>query len=77
VGLEQGPLKFVNTIEELLGRKNSGSGKKTENMAVGNLLHWPNNALYPQKLLLTSPTKGGQYSLPAEFFVVVVVMSFM
>jgi hypothetical protein len=26
VGLEQGPLSLVSTIEQLLGRKNSGSG---------------------------------------------------
>jgi hypothetical protein len=26
VGLERGPLSFVSTIEELLGRNNSGSG---------------------------------------------------
>jgi hypothetical protein len=26
VGLEQGPLILVSTIEELLGRKSSGSG---------------------------------------------------
>jgi hypothetical protein len=26
VGLERGPLSFVNTIEELLGRESSGSG---------------------------------------------------
>jgi hypothetical protein len=26
VGLKRGPLSLVNTIEELLGRKSSGSG---------------------------------------------------
>jgi hypothetical protein len=26
VGLEQGPLSLMSTIEELLGRKSSGSG---------------------------------------------------
>jgi hypothetical protein len=26
VGLERGPLSLMSTIEELLGRKNSGSG---------------------------------------------------
>jgi hypothetical protein len=26
VGLERGPLSLLSTIEELLGRKNSGSG---------------------------------------------------
>jgi hypothetical protein len=28
VGLKRGPLSLVNTIEELLGIKNSGSGLK-------------------------------------------------
>jgi hypothetical protein len=35
VGLEQGPLSLVSTIEELLERKSSGSGLETENTAVG------------------------------------------
>jgi hypothetical protein len=30
VGLERGPLGLVSTIEELLKRKSSGSGQKTE-----------------------------------------------
>jgi hypothetical protein len=29
VGLERGPLSLVSTIEELLGRKSSGSGLET------------------------------------------------
>jgi hypothetical protein len=28
VGLERGPLSLVSTIEELLGRKSSGSGQE-------------------------------------------------
>jgi hypothetical protein len=32
---ERGPLSLVSTIEELLGRKGSGSGLETENTAVG------------------------------------------
>jgi hypothetical protein len=35
MGLERGPLSLVSTIEELLERKNSGSGLETENTAVG------------------------------------------
>jgi hypothetical protein len=35
VGLERGPLSLVNTTEELLQRKSSGSGLETENTAVG------------------------------------------
>jgi hypothetical protein len=62
VGLERGSLSFVSTIEELLGRKSSGSGlEKTEYAAVGirhaNHLA-PSN---PQKLALTSPTIGGRF----------------
>jgi hypothetical protein len=35
VGLELGPLSLVSTIEELLGRKSSGSGPENiENTAV-------------------------------------------
>jgi hypothetical protein len=35
MGLERGPLGLENIIEELLERKSSGSGLKTENTAVG------------------------------------------
>jgi hypothetical protein len=34
VGLEWDKLSLMSTIEELLGRKSSGSGLETENMAV-------------------------------------------
>jgi hypothetical protein len=34
MGLEQGPLSLVSTAEELLGRKNSGSG--LENREYGH-----------------------------------------
>jgi hypothetical protein len=51
VGLERGTLSLVSTIEELLGRNNSGSG-------LGDLLHWPCNTLYPQMLVVASPTSG-------------------
>jgi hypothetical protein len=30
LGLERGPLSLVSTIEELLGRKSSGSGLETQ-----------------------------------------------
>jgi hypothetical protein len=36
VDLERGPLSFVSTIVELLGRKRSGSGQKTEITAAGD-----------------------------------------
>jgi hypothetical protein len=34
----QGPLSFVNTIEDLLERKSSGSGLETEISVVGDPL---------------------------------------
>jgi hypothetical protein len=52
VGLKRGPLSLVGTLEELLGRKSSGSGiKKTENTALGNR--------HADHAALTSPTSGG------------------
>jgi hypothetical protein len=33
---------------------------KTEIIGRGNLLRWPRNTLYPQKLALTSQTSGGR-----------------
>jgi hypothetical protein len=33
--MERGSLRLVSTIEEVLGRKSSGSGLETENTAVG------------------------------------------
>jgi hypothetical protein len=35
VGVERGPLSLISTIEELLGRKSSGSGLVAVNTAVG------------------------------------------
>jgi hypothetical protein len=60
VGLERGQLRLVRTIEELLGRKSSGSGLETENTAVG--IHHADHVapLYPQELVLISPTSGGR-----------------
>jgi hypothetical protein len=59
VGLEQGPLNLVSTIEELLGRNSSGSGLENRQYSCGDPLRWPRDTLYPQKLALTSPTSGG------------------
>jgi hypothetical protein len=60
VGLEQGPLSLVSTIEELLGRKGSGSGLESREYSHRDPLRWPRDTLYPQKLALTSPTSGGR-----------------
>jgi hypothetical protein len=59
VGLEQGPLRVVSTIEGLLGRNSSGFGLEN---GRGDPLRCPRYTLYPQKLALTSPT-GGSRSL--------------
>jgi hypothetical protein len=63
VGLERGrgPPSFVSTIEELLGRKSSGSGLEMREYGRRDPSRWtrdtPSN---PQKLALTSPTSGGR-----------------
>jgi hypothetical protein len=43
VGLEQGPLSVISTIEELLERKSSGSGLEKEITAVGDPPRWLRN----------------------------------
>jgi hypothetical protein len=48
----------VSTIEELFGRNNSGSGLERREYCCGDLLCWPHDTLYPQKLVLTSPTSS-------------------
>jgi hypothetical protein len=60
VGLEQGPLSLVSTIEELLERKSSGSGLAIQQYGLRDLSRWPHGTLYPQKLALTSPTSGSR-----------------
>jgi hypothetical protein len=59
VCLERGPLSLVSTIEELLGRKSSGSGLGTEITAVGISRADHATLLYPPKVA-TSPTSGGR-----------------
>jgi hypothetical protein len=60
VGLERGPFSLVNTTEELLGSKNSGSGLENREYCRRDPLRWPRGTLYPLKLALTSPTRGGR-----------------
>jgi hypothetical protein len=57
-GLERGPLSLVSTIEELLGRKSSGSGLEIRDYGRRDPSQWPRGTLYPQKLALTSPTSS-------------------
>jgi hypothetical protein len=59
VGLERGPLSLVSAIEELLGRKSSGSGLESREYSCRDRSRWPRGSLYPQKLALTSLTSGG------------------
>jgi hypothetical protein len=60
MGLEQGPLSLVTTIEELLGRKSSGCSLENQEYGCGDPLYWPHDTLYPKKLALTSPTSDGR-----------------
>jgi hypothetical protein len=60
VGLERGPLSLVSTIEELLGRNSSSSGLEIREYRSGDSLCWPRDTLYPQNLVLTSPTTGSR-----------------
>jgi hypothetical protein len=57
VGLQRGPLSLVSTIEELLGRKSSGSGLESREYGRGDQSRWPRDTLYPLKLALASPDK--------------------
>jgi hypothetical protein len=59
VGLERGPLSFVSIIEELLGRKSSGSGLESREYGSRDPSRWPRGIFYPRKVALTSPTSGG------------------
>jgi hypothetical protein len=60
VGLEQGTLILVNTIEELLERKSSGCGLENREYGRRYPSRGPLGSLYLQKLVLTSPTSGGR-----------------
>jgi hypothetical protein len=59
VCLERGLLISMSTIEELLGRKRSGSGLESREYGRRDPLRWPRGIVYPQKLAPTSPTSGG------------------
>jgi hypothetical protein len=62
VGLEWGPLSPVSTIEELLGRKSSGSGLENGVTAIGIIHpdHWT-TSLYNR--LLCGVSSGLSYVL--------------
>jgi hypothetical protein len=54
VGLERGPLNLVSTTDEVLERKNRGSGLESREYGLRD------GTLYPQMLAVTSPTSGGR-----------------
>jgi hypothetical protein len=61
VGLERGPISLESTIEELLGRKSSGSGLEIREYGRRDPSFWPYVSLYPQNLpliLLTSDDRS-------------------
>jgi hypothetical protein len=60
VGPERGPRNLVSTIEELLGRKRSGSRQENWEYDRKDPSRWPRGTLYPQKLALASPISGGR-----------------
>jgi hypothetical protein len=60
VGLERGPLSLVSTIEERLERKSSGFGVESREYGLRDPPRLPRGTLYPQRLVLTSPTRGGR-----------------
>jgi hypothetical protein len=72
---ERDPLSLVSTIEELLLRRNSGSGLENREYGHRDPSRWPRCTLRPQKLSLTPPTSGGRsvgvvrsWTQAAEFF---------
>jgi hypothetical protein len=76
VDMQQGPLSLVSTTEELLGRKSSGFGLQSREYSRRDPSSSPLGTLYPQKLALTSPTRGGRSvgmlcsrSQATEFFI--------
>jgi hypothetical protein len=58
VGLERSPLSLVSTIEQLFGRKSTGSG--LDNRDYGRRGFAALTTRHQQKLALTSPTNGGR-----------------
>jgi hypothetical protein len=60
MGLERGPLSLVSTTEQLLDRKSSGSCLENREYRRRDPSRWPRGTLYPQKLVITSPTSGGR-----------------
>jgi hypothetical protein len=74
VGLELGPLSLVSTIEQLLGRKHSGSG--LENLYYGRRGSAALTTRHPsirKNLALTSPTSAVARTEATELLFIVIV----
>jgi hypothetical protein len=54
-GSGTGPLNLVSTIEEVLGRKSSGSGLENRKYARRDPSRWPRGSLCPQIWYLSMP----------------------
>jgi hypothetical protein len=70
MGLERGSLSLVSTIEEILGKNSSGSGLEIREYGRRDSSRRPR--VFPEKLALTSPTKGGslgRYSSLADLWI--------
>jgi hypothetical protein len=57
-GSGTGPISFLGTTEEVLGRTSSGLGLQDRDYGRRDPLCRPQNILYTQKLAVTSPTSG-------------------
>jgi hypothetical protein len=67
--MDMGPLSLVNTIEELLERKSSGSGLEIREYGRRDPSRWPRGIHYLLKLALTFADKHqslGRYSSLAD-----------
>jgi hypothetical protein len=60
LGLERGPLSLVRTTEELLGRKSWRLRSRKPRIRPWGSVTLPRGTLYPQKLVVISPTNGGR-----------------
>jgi hypothetical protein len=56
VGLERSPLSLVSTIEQLLGRKSSGSGLENREYGRRDPTRCPSNTLYFTSTLAAAPS---------------------
>jgi hypothetical protein len=66
-GSETGSLNLVSTVEELLGRKSSGSNLEIREYSCRDPSRSSRGTLYPQKLALTPPSGGHSISIVCSF----------